>query len=122
MINRNYLVFEVEGCCSDGTLASFKGIQPIEPVSLVDTDGSEKSLIPKEIKKDVFVLQPTKEQLKSNILKYIKTHSIPENDKFRYLEILNSGNINILKLALTESYSSYKLVNEVKLSIIRKGN
>lgn len=122
MINRNYLVFEVEGCCSDGTLASFKGIQPIEPVSLVDTDGSEKSLIPKEVKKDVFVLQPTKEQLKSNILKYIKTHSIPENDKFRYLEILNSGNINILKLALTESYSSYKLVNEVKLSIIRKGN
>ena len=83
MINRNYLVFEVEGCCSDGTLASFKGIQPIEPVSLVDTDGSEKSLTPKEVKKDVFVLQPTKEQLKSNILKYIKTAGRNNNEENR---------------------------------------
>ena len=119
---RNYLVFEVEGCCSDGTLASFKGIQPIEPVSLVDTDGSEKSLVPKEVKKDIFILQPTKEQLKSNILKYIKTHSIPENDKFNYIKLLNSGSINILKLALTESYNSYKLISEIKLSTIRKGD
>lgn len=114
-IKKAYLVFEaeaaisptvspsIEGNASNGTLASFKGVLPVEPVSLVDTDGEEKVLIPKEVKKDHFVLKPTKEQLQLAILRNISNSKLSEIDYKRYVAITRFGNIKIIKEHLTES-------------------
>lgn len=115
LVKKAYLVFEaeaaisstvspsIEGNASNGTLASFKGVLPVEPVSLVDTDGEEKVLIPKEVKKDHFVLKPTKEQLQLAILRNISNSKLSEMDYKRYVAITRFGNIKILKEHLTES-------------------
>lgn len=114
-VKKAYLVFEaeaaisstvspsIEGNASNGTLASFKGVLPVVPVSLVDTDGEEKVLIPKEVKKDHFVLKPTKEQLQLAILRNISNSKLSEMDYKRYVAITRFGNIKILKEHLTES-------------------
>ena len=114
-VKKAYLVFEaeaaisstvspsIEGNASNGTLASFKGVLPVEPVSLVDTDGEEKVLIPKEVKKDHFVLKPTKEQLQLAILRNISNSKLSEMDYKRYVAITRFGNIKIIKEHLTES-------------------
>lgn len=114
-VKKAYLVFEaeaaisstvspsIEGNTSNGTLASFKGVLPVEPVSLVDTDGEEKVLIPKEVKKDHFVLKPTKEQLQLAILRNISNSKLSEMDYKRYVAITRFGNIKIIKEHLTES-------------------
>lgn len=115
LVKKAYLVFEaeaaisstvspsIEGNASNGTLASFKGVLPVEPVSLVDTDGEEKVLIPKEVKKDHFVLKPTKEQLQLAILRNISNSKLSEMDYKRYVAITRFGNIKIIKEHLTES-------------------
>lgn len=115
LVKKAYLVFEaeaaisstaspsIEGNASNGTLASFKGVLPVEPVSLVDTDGEEKVLIPKEVKKDHFVLKPTKEQLQLAILRNISNSKLSEIDYKRYVAITRFGNIKIIKEHLTES-------------------
>lgn len=112
-VKKAYIVFEaeaaitanpsIEGNASNGTLASFKGVLPVEPVSLVDTDGEEKVLIPKEVKKDHFVLKPTKEQLQLAILRNISNSKLSEMDYKRYVAITRFGNIKIIKEHLTES-------------------
>ena len=114
-VKKAYIVFEAEaaisstvspsivGNASNGTLASFKGVLPVEPVSLVDTDGEEKVLIPKEVKKDHFVLKPTKEQLQLAILRNISNSKLSEMDYKRYVAITRFGNIKIIKEHLTES-------------------
>ena len=115
LVKKAYLVFEaeaaisstvspsIEGNASNGTLASFKGVLPVEPVSLVDTEGEEKVLIPKEVKKDHFVLKPTKEQLQLAILRNISNSKLSEMDYKRYVAITRFGNIKIIKEHLTES-------------------
>lgn len=115
LVKKAYIVFEaeaaisstvspsIEGNTSNGTLASFKGVLPVEPVSLVDTDGEEKVLIPKEVKKDHFVLKPTKEQLQLAILRNISNSKLSEMDYKRYVAITRFGNIKIIKEHLTES-------------------
>ena len=105
-LNKSYIVFEVEGFApgdSQGTLASFRGVQPVEPVSLVDTDGKEKCLIPKEVKKDVFVLRPTPEQLRMAILRNIKNSHLQEAELRYYYYLATVGKINILKECMSES-------------------
>lgn len=114
---KSYIVFEVEApmpiagnsllpAADQGTLASFKGVLPVEAVSLVDTDGDEKSLIPKEVKKDHFVLKPTKEQLQRAILKNILNTKLTEKEYNRYAGLIRLGNIKIIKENLTESIDS----------------
>lgn len=121
--NKYYIVFEVEAGgvtstdganANDGTLASFKGVLPIEPVGFVEPDGDEKNLIPKEVKKDVFILRPTKEQLYNAIYSNIVNSTMSEFDKKRYIQIFNKGKVNILKEKLNESIN--RLSNKFSFS------
>ena len=106
-VKKAYLVFEAEAAISSTVSPSIEGNAsngtPVEPVSLVDTDGEEKVLIPKEVKKDHFVLKPTKEQLQLAILRNISNSKLSEMDYKRYVAITRFGNIKIIKEHLTES-------------------
>lgn len=104
--HKSYIVFEVEGtlpASSQGTLASFRGVQPVSPVSLVDTDGREKGLIPKEVKKNIFILTPTEEQLREAIIKNLLHKNLPEAELRHYYYLAKHGKINIIKEAIIES-------------------
>lgn len=120
-LNVSYIMFEIEGSSAEaGTLASFKGALPVEPVALVDTDGDEKNLIAKEIKKDHFILKPTKEQLKRAILRNIATLKLSEFQIKRYNDLIKSGNIKILKSHLSENQDTLykKFSNKITISKI----
>lgn len=127
---REYLVFEVEGPVGDsvGTLASFKGVLPVDKLSLVDTDG-ETDYIAKEYKKDHFILHPTREQfiyqneknyLQRTVINALYKKGLSENKLREYLQIARNGNYRIIKEHLLESanYHYRKLGETITISPI----
>lgn len=133
---REYLVFEVEGPAapggvgdSVGTLASFKGVLPVDKLSLVDTDG-ETDYVAKEYKKNHFVLHPTKEHfiykpekdyLQRTVINCLYNKGLSEAELRNYLHIARNGMYTIIKEHISESanYQYRRLGNSITLSTIR---
>ena len=128
---KEYLVFEVEGPVGDsvGTLASFKGVLPVEKLSLVDTDG-ETDYVAKEYKKDHFILHPTKEHfmykhekdyIQRAVINALYNKGLSEVNLRNYLQIARNGIYKIIKEHMSESanYHYRRFGDTITLSTIR---
>lgn len=96
--------------------ASFQAALPVNALSLVDTEDADKAYKAKEVKKNVFVLKPTTEQIKKCLIEYCLSNGLQP-----YLEIINKGNIRIIKERILESNNkTYKqLGNKITISNIK---
>ena len=96
--------------------ASFQAALPVDALSLVDTEDADKAYRAKEVKKNVFVLKPTTEQIKKRLIEYCVSNGLQS-----HLEIVNQGNIKIIKERILESNNkTYKqLGNKSTISNIK---
>ena len=110
----NYIV--VEASTAGG---SFHAALPVNALALVDTDDNN-SYVAKEIKKDHFILKPTKEYLQKVLIKALKNKILTEEQKYNYLKIIKNGTYRIIKEHIQESFTKhYKILgNKIVISNI----
>lgn len=111
--NLNYIV--IEASTAGG---SFHAALPVDALSLVDTDGD--SYRAKETKKDIFILEPTKECLQRALIKALDNKNLTEEQKQKYSYIIRNGSYKIIKEHIQESISKiYKILgNKIMISNI----
>ena len=111
----NYII--VEASTADGC---FHAALPVNALSLVDTDDANKAYIAKETKKNYFILKPTKEYLQKTLLNAINSKELTEEQKRKYLYIINNGVYRIIKEHIQESTNkNYKVLgNKIIISNI----
>lgn len=119
MIKQNYIVIEAStagGC--------FHAALPVNALSLVDTDDADKAYVAKETKKNHFILKPTKEQMKTAIIKALYNKGLSEEQLNKYLKIAMLGNYKIIKEHIQENINkNYKILGNkiIVSSIYNKG-
>jgi len=98
---------------------SFHAALPVNALSLVDTD-DDNAYVAKEVKKDHFILKPTKEYLQKTLIKALENKKLTEEQRQKYLQIIHNGIYRIIKEHIQESISKhYKILgNRVIISNI----
>ena len=98
---------------------SFHAALPVNALSLVDTD-DDNAYVAKEVKKDHFILKPTKEYLQKTLRKALESKKLTEEQRQKYLQIIHNGVYRIIKEHIQESASKhYKIFgNRVVISNI----
>lgn len=111
----DYLIIEAStagGC--------FHAALPVEAITLVDTDDANKAYTPEEVKKDLFVLKPTKEYLQKTLLKALKGKRLTESERQKYENIIINGVYRITKNHIQEAISKHhKILGNHRIVISR---